>query len=231
MRKKQLFTYHHRRKRLAYFGQRSNASLSTLAIQHLFSLDLFKYLIIDLSTPCRLEESLEPNEVNWLFSSLPSNYSILKKYRYYIEYDMLQFNIFKKINFLKFKSQTDVILFRTGYNLIRNLAKNLKHHDKIKSLGYSLDKFDLENVFHDWFKKLFKFKSYLELVYQEMLKKLKPTSQTKLICAQIRIGGNEDKQFVFPNQTIIFWKQIREKLLYNNVYYKLFITSDKSNLC
>ena len=44
------------------------------------------------------------------------------------------------------------------------------------------------------------------------------------------IGGSEDKQFLFPNQTKIFWKQIRDKLITNNDDYRLFITSDKSNV-
>ena len=42
-------------------------------------------LIIDLPTPCRLEYSLEPNEIKWLFSSIAANYSRLTKYHFYIE--------------------------------------------------------------------------------------------------------------------------------------------------
>ena len=48
--------------------------------------------------------------------------------------------------------------------------------------------------------------------------------------SQIRIGGSEKKQFVFQNQTKIFCKQIRDKLIINNDDYRLLITSDKSNL-
>jgi len=192
------------------------------------SLLMDRRFIIDVSTPCRLEEAFEPNEVNWLFSSLPSNYSHLSKYRYYIEYSIFYVNILSKKNFLKFKQNTDVILVRTGYDLLRNLANNPKHHAKIKSLGYSIDTFNIESLFYVWFRKLFKFKPYLESTFQEMLKKLKPNSKTKLICAQIRIGGNKDKQFVYPSQVELFWKKIQDKFITNKHDYRIFITSDKS---
>jgi len=183
-------------------------------------------LLIDLPTPCRLEETLEPNEVNWLFSNIASYYFRLTKYNFHIDYND---NLILEKNFLKFKRHKDVIIVRTGLNLIRHLTLNPEHHTKIKSLGYSVDTFNLENVFYDWYKKLFKFKAHLEPIYQNMLKISKPTNQTKLICAQIRVGGGFDSQFMHPKQVKLFWKQIRDKLIEQKDLddFKLFITADK----
>jgi len=183
-------------------------------------------LLIDLPTPCRLEETLEPNEVNWLFSNIASYYFRLTKYNFHIDYND---NLILEKNFLKFKRHKDVIIVRTGLNLIRHLTLNPEHHTKIKSLGYSVDTFNLENVFYDWYKKLFKFKAHLEPIYQNMLKISKPTNQTKLICAQIRVGGGFDSQFMDPKQVKLFWKQIRDKLIEQKDLddFKLFITADK----
>ncbi len=188
-----------------------------------------RHLIIDLPTPCRLEYSLQPNEVNWLLSNIESNYSHLTKYHFYINYND---NLILEKNFLKFKRHKDVIIVRTGLNLIRHLTLNPEHHTKIKSLGYSVDTFNLENVFYDWYKKLFKFKAHLEPIYQNMLKISKPTNQTKLICAQIRVGGGFDTQFMLPNQVKLFWKQIRHNFitLHGLVDYRIFITTDKSSV-
>ena len=92
-----------------------------------------------------------------------------------------------------------------------------------------MEKFNLEYVFYDWYKKLFKFRAHLEPVYQNMMKLSKPTNQTKLICAQIRVGGGFDTQFIYPKQIKLFWKQIRDKLITqtSNDDFKLFITADK----
>lgn len=188
-------------------------------------------LIIDVPTPCRLEESLEPNQVNWLMSSIASNYTLLTKYYYYINYnDNFIRNTLKKKNLLTFKRHKDVILVRTGFNLIRHLALNPEHHAKIKELGYSVETFNLENVFHDWYNKLFKFKGHLEPNFREMLKKARPTNRTRLICAQIRIGGGGDTQFMYPNQLKQFWKHIRDNFIVPPGLddYRLFITADKS---
>lgn len=188
-------------------------------------------LIIDLPKPCRLEEFLEPNEINWLFSSISSNYSHLTKYHFYIDYNdnFIRNTLFKK-NLLKFKRHKDVILFRTGFNLIRHLSLNPEHHAKIKSLGYSVKSFNLENVLNDWYKKLFKLKAHLEPTYLNMRKASKPTNQTKLICAQIRVGGGTDTQFMHPNEVKLFWEQIRRKFIpsLGADAYMLFITTDKS---
>ena len=86
-----------------------------------------RQLIIDLPMPCRLEETLEPNKVNWLFSSIASNYFRLPKYNFNIDYNE---NLILKKNFLKFKRHKDVIIVRTGLNLIRHLTLNPDHYAK-----------------------------------------------------------------------------------------------------
>ena len=126
-----------------------------------FSLIMDRELIININKPCQLEEHFEPNEINWSIKQI-ENYSRLSKYKMFIDYngDFVRNNL-KKVNFLNYKSNKDIILFRTGFNLVKYLTLNSNHHEKIKSLGYSLDTFNLEFLFHSWYRRLFKFNKKL----------------------------------------------------------------------
>lgn len=64
--------------------------------------------------------------------------------------------------------------------------------------------------------------------FNKLKAKLKPNKFTKLICAQIRIGGEYGIGFMSNENTKDFWKFINDNFFKrNNNNYKLFITSDK----
>ena len=66
------------------------------------------------------------------------NYENLRKEKFYLGYNVKFIDEeLKNISFLDFQNETDVILFNSGYNLIKHLTLNKNHHEKIKSLGYS----------------------------------------------------------------------------------------------
>ncbi len=187
-------------------------------------------LIIKIKKPCLLEKYLMPNEIDWSFDHIP-NYQNLSKDTLYISYnDGFVRDDLKNINFLNFKNNTNAILYRDGFNLIRHLTLNRNHHEKIKSLGYSVKTFNIENMFFDIYKKLFKFNENLSILFEKTIKKAKPNSNSKLVCAQIRIGGDGDFKFTERENSRKYWEFIKTNLTYNLNDYKLFITTDTSDV-
>ena len=63
-----------------------------------------------------------------------------------------------------------------------------------------------------------------------MMKKVKPNKQTKLICAQIRIGGDGDFTFTNRENSKRYWEFIQRNLTFKLTNYKLFITTDTSSV-
>jgi len=185
--------------------------------------------LINLSKPCQLERSLEPVEFNWTVSSVPDFEKLTKHHmdiRWYFDYvrDHLL-----KINLLEYKKEIDIIKITTGMNLVKHFTLNKNHHERLKELGFSIQTFNLENYFYEWYNKLFKWNSKLGTTFNEMLKLAKPIKRTKLICVQIRIGVDNDFQFMHRNKTKLYWNFIKEKFLVDQSIaknYKLFVTTD-----
>lgn len=186
-------------------------------------------LLIKINKPCKLEKSFLPNEIDWRTNY--TNFNGMSQFNYHINWD---FNYLKtqffNINFNNFFTEVDVIILRTGLDLIKLLTDNRNHHDKIQQLGYMVQNFNFEHVFYDWFHKLFKLNEYLDNKLKDLIKISRPRTETKLICAQIRIGGGKDFDFFPLNNTKLYWNFIREKFLLNIKDYKLFVTSDSKQV-
>jgi len=187
-------------------------------------------LLINFSKPCQLEKSLEPNVLNWSVHSVPNfekltvHHLDLKTDFGYVRDELL------KINFLEYYKNIDIIKVSTGMNLVKHLAFNKNHHERLNELGFSNENFNLENNLNDWYHTLFKWSKPLEIKFNEMIKLTKPNNETKLICAQIRIGDNNGLQFTHRNNTKHYWSFLKEKFLADKEIannYKLFVTSDK----
>lgn len=186
--------------------------------------------LIKIDKPCKLELFLEPNEFNWSYDILDKNQS-LSTYKLFIyrDYDFVT-GSFLKTNFLNFSTDVDLIIVRVGLNLVKHLTLNKLHHEKILQLGYKIEDFNLEKQLYGWYKKLFKFNSYLDIKYANILKTAKPNSDTKVICAQIRIGSETDFLFTYRNSTQNYWKFIRNNFIKDLTNYKIFITTDVSEV-
>ena len=190
-----------------------------------------RQLVINITHPCSLTNFIEPNEIKWDIN-LPTQLG-----KYFIDFNHnFTKDIISNMNFLDYHKEEDVIEINPRYDYITALASNPKHHEKLKELGYRLNQFNSFNLFDKWYKKLFKFEKSLENEYQKILKSLKPTSNHRLICAQIRIGGKKnnsqfnDLHFMNRNKSTDFWEFIRNNFLPNitkyGFEYKIFVTSD-----
>jgi len=189
-----------------------------------------RHLLINMTVPCNIENFLLPNKVNWL--KHVDGFDNLTRHQIPIENlwrGKMNESKLSQINFLSYHSQTEVLIVKRGLNLINHLTINPAHHFKIKSqLGYSLDEFKIEYLIHKWFNLLFKFSDQLKIKFEKKLKLLKPHQSTRLICAQIRIGGEYGLSFMLHNQTNIFWNFIKHNLtaLSKHLPTTIFVTSD-----
>lgn len=185
-----------------------------------------RQLLLKIEKPCKLEKSILPNEIDWRMNA--SLLHGISMFNYFIYWDFhFVKEHFLNTDFTNFHPGADFIIVRTGLDLLQHLTVNPKHHSRLKESGYEISKFNLENILEEWFRKLFKYNDDLETKYNEMLKLARPTANTKLIFAQVRLGGGRDFEFLQLNQTKNYWNFIREKFLNNIKYsYKLFVTSD-----
>jgi len=194
-----------------------------------------RHLLIRMTVPCNIEEFLLPNKVDWLIKNV---HDLDKLSKHNIPIDELwngKLNESKltQIDFLTYNSEIDVLIIKTGLNLIKHLTINPKHHFKIKNqFGYSLNEFNIEHLVHKWFNHLFKFTDQLKQTYENKLKLVKPQKFTWLVCAQIRLGGEYGSQFMQLNETNLFWNFIKTNLTSqrNNTDTVIFITADKDKI-
>jgi hypothetical protein len=189
-------------------------------------------LIISVKNPCKLENYLVPNELTW--NEMIPNYSDLSKYEFFIHYDYLFVNYkLPTIDFTQFKPDIDVIIIRTGFNLIKHLTLNKNHHKKIESLGYSVQEFNIESQLFYWYRKLFKLNDRLQDKYNQMLAESKPLGNnvSKLICIQARFGiKNLDTKFMPQSDSQLYWQFILNKFNLNDDKSKIFITTDRQEV-
>ena len=188
------------------------------------SLLMDRKFLIRMTKPCQLEDYLIPNEIDWSPNNIPN---LNKMKHHYLSIDWRGYineSSFSKINFIEYYKQIDVIITQINMQLIKHLTINSKHHKRIQQLGYLVNEFNLEMLIYKWFNKLFKLNAQLETEYESLIKNLKPTSESKLICAQIRIFNYKESSMVK-----LFWKFIQNNFIKNNEQnYKIFVTSDKA---
>ncbi|CAF1099170.1 unnamed protein product, partial [Brachionus calyciflorus] len=95
-------------------------------------------------------------------------------------------------------------------NFVNRVRENPNLKGKIEQLGYEQSNFHTAYQFHKWYKKMFKLNYQMQKRYDEFLKRLKPNSNSKLICCQIR-KGDPHQQYVkldaknyFKNNEVIY---------------------------
>jgi hypothetical protein len=218
------------------WADRLKGIMSTYAI----SLLTDRKLVIRIKKTCDISKYLLPNEIDWNINlNQLENYHHLTVHNLFIYYNE-EFikNELKYINFLNYETNKDVIVIRTGFNLLPYLAANPEHRLKLSKLGFkNVKEFTIEKLFYKWYKKLFKFNRYLQTKYDKLLNNnLKMNKNSKLICGQIRLGGGGgvsiDLKFTSRQNTALYWSHIKNMFLKNNENssslfdYKLFITTD-----
>ena len=214
--------------------------LKGIMSSYAWSLITDRYFIIHHSKPCQLTEFLLPNEYNWNIGFIINSTNSF----YYETIDNENFRLNLE-TYNNFDSEKENIIIKNNLEWLLPLSNNKNLFEKLKSLGFIFEiknqtqnRFRIQYLFKNWYKKLFKLNKRLEDKYNEFLKKAKPNSQTKLICAQIRIGGarefvSHDAMFTHRNNSRIYWNYIKDnfiKKLNNNQNYKIFITTDTKNV-
>ena len=99
-------------------------------------------------------------------------------------------------------------------------AKNKLLENRIRELGYEPSQFTLYSQIYRWYHELFRLPSILTPRYKEFLKQTKPNKDTKLICAQVRVGqisgeGHGDQSFMSRNDTVLYWSFIERNFIQN----------------
>jgi hypothetical protein len=202
--------------------------------------------LIDMDYPCSLSLMLEPNFVKWnkpikcydYFNNTIINQKepftsvrldkVSNKNFYLLLRDIDIFEYYKEANLITIRNNLDWI-YAFSFN------KHLNH--SIYEFGYKPSNFRLYYFFRKFYNNLFKLTPKLQESYEKFIKQAKPDNQTKLICAQVRIGGIRpnvafDQQFTSRNNSKLFWKFIRENFLNINPKqkYKIFITTDTESV-
>ena len=207
------------------WGDRLKGIISTYA----WSLITNREFLINFTNPCQLDKMIEPNCIKWNMSipDLKNKSSIELKL-----VDNQNFkNSIKKIDLHSYLSNIDVINVYNNLDWTVHMSKNLFIENKIKSMGYDPNKFKIQYLFFDWYKKLFNLNTELKKKFEDLKKKVKPTVNTELICAQIRTGGvraNHKNDLLFNKyeETKMFWSFINETFVKNYKKYKLFVSTD-----
>ncbi len=195
--------------------------------------------LIDIDHPCSLSLMLQPNVIKWNEkirchdfgkTNIKNNFTSLRLNKI----DDTDFQSFlRNLNIFEYFKDTNLFIVRTNNDWIREFSFNKHLNESIHQFGYKPQNFKLYSFFRKLYNDLFKLTPSLQKRYNEFLKEAKPDNQTKLICAQVRIGGarpnvHHDKQFASLNNSKYFWDFIRNKFLYPNpqLKYKIFVTSD-----
>lgn len=210
---------------------------------YVWSLFTNRTLILNISEPCYFIKLMSPNEVKWNLSidelidhgKLERNFSKIELHNI----DNLTFkNELEKIDILNYKKEISIISLFTNLEWISAYAKNIYLNSSIMKIGFTRDTFHFSTVFNKLFNKIFKLSAKVQEKFDNYLKKAKPNiSTSKLICAQVRIGGTrpnvEYNQDITPrNFSTYYWIHIKEKFLkqMENDNYKIFVTADMESV-
>ena len=201
---------------------------------YMWSLFTKRKFLIDIQHPCDLTNMLEVNELDWNSSircldELEIVY--LNKVSNSQFHQLLQYNDIKT-----YKPHADVIVIRNNLDWIKSFSYNKNLYNDIMQLGYTPERFKLAYLFRELYSKLFKLTPRLMKKYNEFQQRAKPNNQTKLICAQVRIGGKRpnvefDKQFTDRNNSNLYWEFIKNNFLKNlSSDYRIFVTTDTESV-
>lgn len=206
---------------------------------YLWGLITNRTFLLRVDRPCNFDQLYEPNKVAW-------NGRRDERFGYFEQIEITGDDWFKdrfsRSNFTLFQQKRKLIIFKSNRNLAESIAqnKNPNIYHKVKALGFVPENIDLPHTFKYLYNHLFKLAPRLEEKYQKFLLKAKPTNDTILICAQVRIGGY--KHFYYRNYFDLmsqkvenaqrYWNLIKEKFLANisSEKYKIFITTDNEQV-
>jgi hypothetical protein len=206
--------------------------------------------LIDVDYPCSLSMMLEPNIVEWNKpikcydyddddNNKESNSKDIKFTS--VRLDKVSnknfYLMLRNIDIFEYYKEANLITVKNNLDWIYSFSFNKFLNQSIHEFGYKPGNFKLYYFFRKFYNDLFKLTLPLQERYNEFLKEAKPDNETKLICAQIRIGGARpnvafDVQFTSRNNSKLFWMFIRDSFINVNIKqkYKIFVTTDTESV-
>ena len=190
--------------------------------------------LITITQPCLINNLLESNLIKW-DAQMTRNTS--RSYELHSVDDLKMISKMKTLNLKTYLNEYDLITIRNNQNWLKSFSINPTISHSINQLGYSQSEFRTHFLMREWYTALFKLKPNLTKRYEDFLKLAKPNSETKLICAQIRLGGSNRKnhasdwKFNERNVTKLVWEFIRKTFLSKVSHnYKIFVTTDDEDV-
>ncbi|XP_029653114.1 uncharacterized protein LOC115226230 [Octopus sinensis] len=199
------------------WGNRLVGILST----YMLSMATDRTFGIIMTNPCPLTETLVPNDYRWNFSmSAFGNMSS-------ISIDVRNNNGFtNSLATIDFNARypQDVVFIAANQDYLHLLQRNGLYKKKIPPWSRG-------EMYVKVFQSLFKLSPIAQVELDTFLKKARPNPETKLICAQIRIGKNPtipwDNRVITPPKLVdVIWKFLNETG--NNA--RIFVTADSENI-
>lgn len=206
------------------WSDRIDGILSSFA----FALIQKRKFLIRITQPCLINDLLEPNLIEW-------NETVNLNAHNLYAIDGHEFiKQLKTIDLNNHLIENQLITINNNQDWLKSISKNENVRQRIEELGYEPDKFKNSFLMKEWYSLLFKLKPHMEEKYQLFLKKAKPNKDTKLICAQMRLGGvrknhASDWKFNDLDDVKLIFKFIRDEFLVQfkmKNSYKIFITTD-----
>ncbi len=192
----------------------------------------------NIKKPCGLEYHLNENHLRWhhdLNITLEKIYNVNKSFTN-VELTWAA-TLYENgqgrdravlMNLFEYQKEADIILFK-GYFFYQDVFfKVPSHSERLKSMGLDLVKLGPDGIFKNLYFTLFKLSPDLQNQYNKFIKQTKPNNDSKLICAQIRIGDKvlvHNTKLVQNDSTRIF-SFIKDKFKSELTQSKIFLTTD-----
>lgn len=208
------------------WADRLKGLLSTYA----FSLITNRTFLIKMTKNCNLKNVLEPNVINWDHSTIKVKKIKLSK----IVNFGWNFDLYKKFKTEKFLLKDlenyTLVSLKAAFMFSDAISENPYFKKTIQLLGYKQHEFQLPYLLRNWYKKLFKLNKRLQLKHDKFLKKMKPSKDTKLICAQVRMGDHGHAGETDKNSPMLYWNFINKTFINSSEKYSIFVTSDRNHV-
>ena len=214
--------------------------LKGIVIAYIWALLTNRHFSINIQHPCPLLKLVEPNEVLWNTSIKCHDYANNSKSDNYFTTalvnkmdDFKYLEEFQSVDLTSYFSNVNLIVLKANLDYIQPLSKNSQLKQKLLSLGLvnEIEEFKISSIFRIIYNKLFKLTPKLEKTFNSYKILAKPDKESKLFCAQIRIGVVAgDRKFTERNNTKLFWNFIRHNIIKNEDNYKLFVTTDTESV-
>ncbi|RNA22600.1 hypothetical protein BpHYR1_005040 [Brachionus plicatilis] len=211
------------------WADRLKGILSTYA----FSLITNRKFVIKITKNCDLESILVPNKIDWKYDKsekYQANETKVLSYRW--NFNLNQVFRKEKNLFSEYKN-VSLLIIKAGFMFSEPIAENVFLKSKVEKLGYNQSRFKIVYQFHNWYKELFQLNAEMQKKYEIFTKKIKPDGDTKLICAQIRMGDPGSQSELSKTVSLEFWNFIQNNFLINDnnsSRYVIYVTSDREEV-